>query len=407
MVVVPRSLLTGALAPYASGFAQELVLQGYTVNGARQHLDFVAHLNRWMGAEAVNVGGLNGPVVERFLALRRTSGYVRYRSVMAMVPLVRYLTPLGVLPPADTPVSGPVEELLEAYCRYLVLERGVTRKTADGYRYSVGPFVAGRVRGGGLDLAGLTSGDVTRFVLGACRGRAVGSAKLIVTALRSLLNWLHVSGVVPVSLAGAVPAVAGWRLSGLPKGLEPDQLRRLLGSCDRRRATGRRDYAIVLMLARLGVRAGEVAALGLDDIDWRAGEIVVRGKGDRVERLPLPADVGAAIAGYLKRGRPATAQGRSVFVRVRAPHDAVTSQVVTTVVFEAGRRAGLGTIRAHRLRHTAATAMLRAGTPLPEVGQVLRHRSTHTTALYAKVDRGALQVLARPWPSATNPGGAS
>lgn len=198
-----------------------------------------------------------------------------------------------------------------------------------------------------------------------------------------MLDWLHLTSEVPASLVGAVPAVAGWRLRGLPKGLEPDELRRLLASCDRRRATGRRDHAVLLMLARLGLRAGEVAGLGLDDIDWRAGEITVRGKGNRAERLPLPTDVGAAIAGYLRRGRPARAPGRSVFVRALAPLGPMTTQAVTMVVFDAGQRAGLGKIHAHRLRHTAATAMLRADTPLAEVGQVLRHRSTHTTALYA------------------------
>ena len=154
----------------------------------------------------------------------------------------------------------------------------------------------------------------------------------------------------------------------------------------------------MLLLARLGLRAGEVARLGLDDIDWRRGEIAVVGKGNRAERLPLPADVGAAIAAYLRRGRPATARGRSVFVRVHAPHRALTTGGVTMVVFDAAQRAGLGQIHAHRLRHTAATAMLRAGSPLAEVGQVLRHRSALTTAIYAKVDRDALAVLARPWP---------
>jgi integrase/recombinase XerD len=243
-------------------------------------------------------------------------------------------------------------------------------------------------------------------VLASCPGRAVGSAKLIVCALRSLLRWLHLTGAVPVSLAAAVPSVAGWRLSGLPKGLEPGQLRRLLASCDRRTPTGRRDYAILVLLARLGLRAGEVARLGLHDLDWRHGEITVVGKGERAERLPLPAEVGSAVAAYLRRGRPATASGRSVFVRVRVPHRALTSSGVTMVVFDAAARAGLGRVHAHRLRHTAATAMLQAGSPLAEVGQVLRHRSALTTAIYAKVDHGALAVLARPWP-VDDVGGAS
>lgn len=299
-----------------------------------------------------------------------------------------------------------MEQLLVRYRGWLLAERGVTPGTARGYVDCVRPFVATRARGDMLDFAGLAASDVTSFVLAACPGRPVGSAKLIVCALRSLLRWLHLTGEVPVSLTGAVPSVAGWRLSGLPKGLERSQLRRLLASCDRRRGCGRRDHAILLLLSRLGLRAGEVAALGLDDIDWRVGQILVRGKGNRVERLPLPADVGAAIAAYLRRGRPATADGRSVFVRVRAPHRALTTGGVTNVVFDAAQRAGLGTIHAHRLRHTAATEMLRAGSPLAEVGQVLRHRSALTTAIYAKVDQSALAVLARPWP-VTNAGGVS
>jgi site-specific recombinase XerD len=216
--------------------------------------------------------------------------------------------------------------------------------------------------------------------------------------LRSLLRWLHLTGQMGVSLAQAVPSPAGWRLAGLPKGLEPDQLCQLLDGCDQRTGSGRRNYAILLLLSRLGLRAGEVARLGLDDIDWHHGQFTVVGKGNRAEQLPLPADVGAAITAWLRRGRPRTAEGRTVFVRVHAPHRPLTTGGVTNVVFDAARRAGLGTVHAHRLRHTAATAMLRAGSPLAEVGQVLRHRSPLTTAIYAKVDHDALSVLARPRP---------
>jgi len=184
----------------------------------------------------------------------------------------------------------------------------------------------------------------------------------------------------------------------LPRGLEPTEVRRLLAACDRRRATGCRDIAILTLLVRLGLRAGEVASLALDDIDWRAGAFVVCGKGNRAERLPLPADVGEALVDYLRRGRPASAQGRTVFVRIKAPHRALTSGGVSQVVAAAGERAGLGLLHAHRLRHTAATSMLRAGGALAEIGQVLRHRRALTTAIYAKVDRDALRTLARSWP---------
>jgi integrase len=248
----------------------------------------------------------------------------------------------------------------------------------------------------------LTATDVLEFVLASCPGRATGTAKLIVTVTRSVLDWLHLTGVVEVPLAAAVPAVAGWRLAGLPQALSPTQLRALLASCDRRTSTGRRDYAIILLLARLGLRSGEVARLGLDDVDWHAGELRVVGKANRGESLPLPADVGVAITAYLRRGRPGSAHGRSVFVRVHAPHQALTAGGVGNVVNAAGRRAGLGHVHAHQLRHSAATAMLRAGSPLAEVGQVLRHRSAFNTAIYAKVDQDALMVLARPWPVVSN-----
>jgi integrase/recombinase XerD len=403
MVKVLRSWVCGPLEPYVAGFAEDLALQGYTRCSAEQHVCFIAHLDRWMLVRHLEVGDLGGAVVDRYLTERRAAGYVNYRSGKAMRPLLDYLAAQGVLAPQDDP-GGPVEALLECYRCYLVGERGLTAGTARCYLDAIRPFVASRLRGDQLALAGLTASDVSGFVLATCPGRATGTAKLIVTSLRSVLSFLHVEGLIPIPLNAAVPSVAGRRLAGLPRGLEPAQVRRLLASCDRRRARGRRDYAIVVLLSRLGLRAGEVAALELEDIDWRAGQIVVHGKGHRDERLPLPDDVGAAIAGYLRRGRPFTAQPRNVFVRARAPHRALTTAGVSGVVYDAAQRGGLGTIHAHRLRHTAATTMLRSGTPLPEVGLVLRQRRALTTALYAKVDRDALRVLARPWPQPTTGG---
>jgi integrase/recombinase XerD len=400
MVFLLRSFVRGPLEPFVAGFAEELERSGYTRCSAEQHVCFIAHLDRWLTAQRLDVGDLNAAVVDRYLAERRAAGYVNYRSGKAMRPLLTYLDKFGVLPREEVRL-GPVPALLERYRFYLISERGLTSGTARCYLDAIRPFVTSRLRGEELDLAGLTAADVTAFVVAACPGRPQGTAKLIVTTLRSLLTFLHIEGVVAEPLAGAVPSVAGWRLTGLPRALDPDQLRRLLASCDRRRGLGRRDYAIMLLLSRLGLRAGEVAALGLDDLDWRAGEIVIRGKANRTERLPLPPDVGVAITGYLRRGRPATAQGRGVFVRAKAPHRALTSCGVSMVVHDAAQRAGLGVMHAHRLRHTAATAMLRAGTPLTEVGLVLRQRRTLTTALYAKVDRDALRVLAQPWPQTT------
>lgn len=192
--------------------------------------------------------------------------------------------------------------------------------------------------------------------------------------------------------------MAGWRAGSLPRAVAAADVARLLASCDRRRRVGRRDYAVLMLLARLGLRAGEVAALQLHDLDWRAGEVVIHGKGGRVDRLPLPWDVGEAVAGYLRRGRPGTVHSR-VFVRVHAPQGPLSAQGVQAVVRAACDRAGLARVGAHRLRHSVATEMLRAGAPLVEVGQVLRHRSAATTAIYAKVDRAALRPLALPWPA--------
>jgi integrase/recombinase XerD len=390
--------VSGPLEPYARGFAAELARQGYTPLSAGTQLRLAAHLSRWLAGERLGAAGLTPAAAERFLAARRAAGYTSHLSARALAPLLDHLRGLGVVPPPPATVAATaVEVLLERYRRYLTVERGLAAGTARGYVDKVRPFVAGRATGGGLDLERLTTGDVSAFVLDACPGRSVATAKLTVTALRSLLGFLHVDGVLEWSLAEAAPAAAGWRLAGLPRALEPGDVRRLLASRDRRTPAGRRDYAILVLLARLGLRRGEVAGLELDDLDWRAGEIVVRGKGDRQERLPLPADVGEAVAGYLRRGRPASAEGRRAFVRVLAPHRPLTPGGVTAVVIAAGRRAGVGDLTPHRLRHTAATELLRAGATLPEVGQVLRHRRLLTTAIYAKVEREALRSLARPW----------
>lgn len=406
MVKVMKSFVRGPMSPYVVGFAGELLEHGYTRSSAEQHVCFVAHLDRWLVAQGLGVHDLSASTIERYLTERRAAGYVLYLSTKAMVPLLGFLSSQGVLPAEPLPQFDAVEEMVGRYRDYLLTERGLSAGTVEGYVHVARLFLASRSDGEQLDLAGLTAADVFAFVLASCPGRATGSAKLIVTVTRSVLHWLHLIGIVEVSLAASVPAVAGWKLSGLPQALTPAQLQVLLAACDRRTPSGRRDYAIVMLLARLGLRAGEVARLGLDDFDWHSGEFRILGKGNRAENLPLPADVGSAITAYLRRGRPSSAQGRSVFVRVHAPHRALTAGGVGNVVNAAAARAGLGHVHAHQLRHSAATAMLRAGSPLAEVGQVLRHRSPFSTAIYAKVDQDALAVLARPWPAAEN-GGAS
>jgi integrase/recombinase XerD len=399
VIKVLKSVVVGPLELYAAGFAAELERQGYTAGVAEKQVALAAHLSRWMAAAGVEPGGLTAQVAERYASARRTAGYASYRSVHALEPLLGYLRGLGVVPPAEALPVTPAQGLLEQFQRYLVSERGIGAATAEAYACFIRPFAEARLAPGGPGLEGLTAADVTAFVVASCPGMAKGSAKMTVTGLRSLLGWLHVDGVLSQPLGWAVPSVASWRLARLPQPLEPGQVQAMLDSCDRSTANGRRDLAMLTLLARLGLRAGEVAALRLDDIDWRSGEITVQGKGRRSERLPLPADAGEPIAAYLRDGRPVPAGAeRQVFLRVKAPHCALTSGGVTQAVSAAARRAGLGTVYAHRLRHSAATGMLRAGAGLPEIGQVLRHRRLASTAIYAKTDISALRALARPWP---------
>ena len=393
--------VTGPLADQAEGFRRELIRRGYTPLSAANQLRVLAHLSRWLAARGMSGGDLSPEQVDAFVATRRAEGYVAWVSPRGVAPLVGYLRAEGVIP-APRAVPAPMtalEVLVEDYRCYLVDERGLTATTV---KLDVGiarRFLAARcdANGGELGLDALDAGAVAGFVAAECPKHQVGSAKLIVSGLRSLLRFLHLSGRIPRPLAAAVPGVAGWRGGSLPRAVAAGDVARLLASCDRRRKVGRRDFAIVTLLVRLGLRAGEVAALTLDDIDWRAGELMVRGKGRRDERLPLPADVGEALAGYLRRARPASAE-RAVFMTARAPYRAASVHCVMGAVRQACVRAGLAPLGPHRLRHTAATEMLRGGATLAEIGQVLRHRALTSTAIYAKVDRETLRRLALPWP---------
>jgi site-specific recombinase XerD len=389
--------VVGPLESHAAGFAEYLAGRGYTLSTRRQHMTLVAHLSRWLDREGLDTAGLTAEVAHRYVEARAAAGYRAYRSRRSLDPLLSYLRGVGAALGEPTAVLATVDALVERFRAYLLSERGLKPNVATFYVLSVRPFVSTVVVGDVIDVANLSARTVIAFLSGLARSLAPKTVQGRASALRALLRFWFLDGVTDVDLSMSVPKVAH-RSSGLPKGLPADQVTVLLASCDTHSANGLRDRAILTMLARMGLRSGEVAGLQLDDLAWRQGEVVVRGKGGRCDRLPLPADVGQVLADYLRAGRPAGALDRRVFVRVKAPHRGLTNTGVTQVVNAAAHRAGLGTIYAHRLRHSAATAMLAAGAPLAEIGQVLRHRSVLTTAIYAKVDIEALRGLALPWP---------
>ncbi|MCA1677584.1 MAG: site-specific integrase [Actinobacteria bacterium] len=390
---------SGPLARYAVGYGSWLGARGYsrwTVGHRLWQLDL---LSRWLEREGLSPGELTPERLEAFVAARRAAGYSTWLSVRSTALPLAYLRELGVVPaaPAAAVVEDPLERLLAGYSQYLFDERALTEHTVlVRYVPAARLFLDGVVRADGRGLECLTAAEVSSFLARECRRRSIAGGRELVVALRSFLRYLHVEGLISAPLEWAVPGVADLRDRSLARGLDPAAVKRLLASCDRRRTAGRRDYAILLLLARLGLRAGEVAALALDDLDWRSGELLVAGKGGRYDCLPLPVDLGEAIVSYLRR-RPRIEE-RALFLRVLAPAGALRTSAVSGVVRSACKRAGLPSAGSHALRHTVATEMLKQGASLPEIGEVLRHREQKTTAIYAKVDRKTLRGLARPWP---------
>ncbi len=394
---VCRVLMTGPLALFADAYSAELRARGYTPLTTVNELRQVGRLSRWLESRGLSAAELSVERVEQFLIWQRAGGRHRGEwSRPGLLCLLEVLDGLGLIA-GEKPAlaSSPVDLLLASFERYLVSEGGLAAGTIVGYLAHARWFVDGLGRDG---VAGLSTAEVTGAVLRrATSGVSVSASQNFVSGLRAFLRFCFLEGLVAVDLSQAALVVGGRRASLLPRGISPTDARALLDSCDRRHALGRRDYALITLLLRLGLRRGEVARLTLDDIDWRAGELVVRGKGGREDRLPLPADVGQAIASYLRRGRPASDR-REVFLQARAPYAPIASGTVASTVRRACRRAGIPEVGSHRLRHTTACEMVGAGVPIVRIGQVLRHRSLQSTAIYARVDVEQLRQLAAPWP---------
>jgi integrase len=394
-----RVVVPAPLGVFADGLRRDLAGQGYALDTVTEHVHRLADLSGWLAGRGFTAAELTGEVAGQFLAERRSSGCRTGVSARAFAPVLGYLRGVGAVPAAGrpVPVTG-LDVLLAAYQRYLEAERGLTASTVRHYLRYARRFLAGLPEPLDEALASLPAGQVTRFVLERARRRPGGAPQdmVVLPALRSLLRYLHVAGYTGLPLAGAVPAGRSWK-PGLPRAASADGLRAVLAACDRDSAGGRRDYAIVLAMTRLALRGGEVARLRLADVGWRSGEVRIAGKGGRTDTLPLPADVGEAMADYLMHGRPATAS-LNLFVAMKAPFAALEVSSVTGVVWRACERAGVPRFGPHRIRHAAACGLLAAGAPMEEISQLLRHAQQRTTAIYAKVDQARLAGLAVPCP---------
>ena len=394
----PSVLTVGPLAPLAEDFEGELVALGYVSTGLSQQRALFAHLDRWLGAGGLELADLTPSVLEEFLDTRRVEGYATKLTMRGLMPLLEYLERVGLYAAPVSSGETGLDRLVSHFRRYLVEERGLGSATAANYGRVAQQFLANLPARGEPSFADLTAGDVTAFVLAESPRLSVAGMQTVVSGLRALLRFLYTAGLIDRLLASAVPTVAR-RREDLPRALPSQHVQLLLQGCDRTTPVGIRDFAILTVLARLGLRANEVANLLLDDIDWAAGEIRVRGKGPRVDKLPLPSDVGEALVDYLKRGRPLCAD-RRLFIRSCAPRIGLSRQAIGGLVRAASVRAGRSPHGPHRLRHTVATGLLRQGAPLIEIAQLLRQDSVQATAIYAKVDHRALSSLARPWPGA-------
>ena len=378
----------GQLAPEVEGYGAWLVERGYTPSTIRNMLKDLGQVGLWLSSQGLTAADLDE---ERVAAIPGTR---------AMAPLLDYLRATGTAAEAQ-PLVTPLTALVAQYRCWLVTERGLAPSTVLRYENTARRFLREQAfNGAAFAPASLSGADINVFLLRECARVSSGSAKGRVAELRSVLRFLYLEGITPLRLGSAVPPVGGWRLSTLPPApVSTADIQRLLDTCDRSTGIGLRDFAMMTLVARLGLRSIEVARMELADVDWRAGELVVRGKGRRQDRLPLPVEVGEALVAYLSAGR--NPQGaRNLFLTGRAPRGPIRADLVGDVVERACRRAGLPKVGPHRLRHALAGELLRRGAGLVAISQVLRHQDPATTALYAKVDLDSLRRVAQPWPGA-------
>ena len=397
---VQHRLHTGPLAEHVDSFASWLFDQGYSREIARTKLRLTGVLSRWLEERALDLSALDELLYGVFLA---ESDAKRLSPEATGRQLLGWLRANGLIGPAAVRSDdNPITQIQLRYERYLRDERGVRANTVRVYLQAVGVFLRYTFSTKSVDLEFLSLNDVNGYIRGACSRYKPATTKTHVVALRSFLGYLHRCGDIPVDISDGIFSVRNWRLSSLPKALEPSHVEALIASCDISTAVGRRDRAILLLLARLGLRACEIVWMTLDDFDWFGSVITVTGKGGRRDRLPLPHDVGEAVAAYLLDGRPKCST-RRVFVTTIAPYRGFqASNSIGKLFYSARKRAGLNSLiqgGTHLLRHSLATQMLRNGASLEEIGQILRHDCADSTRIYAKVDLDSLRPLAPAWPT--------
>ena len=398
---VRERLHRGPLGAHVDGFAEVLFEQGYAATTAKQKLLLISELSLWLQRCHQAAEDVSESRIETFLRYRKGKKR-RYRGdPPTLRQFLSFLREADVIPTLVPEIEdSPVQRIENGFAQHLSQERGLSQDTLNNYLPIARRFLAEQLRDGEVILDKLSQQHISGFILRYAHKLSPRRAQLMVTALRSFLRFLHQEGQIDTNLAAAVPAVAKWRFTELPKFLKPEEVERLLQSCSQNTVIGTRDYAVLLLLSRLGLRAGEIVHMNLDDIHWETGELLVRGKSSREERLPLPHDVGEALAAYLRHGRP-RCSSRRVFIRMDAPRQGFSgSAAVCDIVRRALSRAGInpGFKGAHLLRHTLATTMLRGGASFTEIGEILRHQQPNTTEIYAKVDLSALRSIAQPWP---------
>lgn len=392
----------GPLEIEVEPFLDDLAAAGYAPQALEHRRSIVMAFARWTRVERLAVQDLSEAHLAAFVKRRPHGRDTRKKELAALRRFLAHLRGRGMLPPPARPVS-PADDLAHRYGAYLRTDRGLAENSILVYVPCARAFLVDRVaKAGCLSLDTLDAESIRAFLVERIAHRSSESARLLTIALRSLLRFFFLRGETARDLSAAVPMVRTYRQSGVPAVLSPDEVERVLAATDRSTTQGRRDYAILLLLARLGLRAGEIVSLELSDFRWRAGEIVVRGKGPRLDRVPLLADIGDAVAQYLREDR-GTSPSRRIFLRLIPPRvglarPCASDHIVRLALARAGVRPRHRRV-AHLFRHSLATRMIRHGASIAEIAEVLRHRSQSTTAIYAKVSFEALRTVARPWPA--------